>query len=448
MKRSSRRRLLSGIVLLSAFTAIGAAPTAETGAQTAAPPATTLAVRCGKLFDARSGALLGPHTLLVRNKRIAEVRPGADVVAEGAQAIDLSGHTCMPGWIDLHTHLSFRVDARAYDQLPRVNPADLALLGTLHARKTLLAGFTTVRNLGDLDNESIALRNAINQGIVDGPRVFTAGKAISATGGHADYSNGLNRKLVGDPGPFEAVVNSADDAYKAVRQRYKDGADLIKVTSTGGVLSLSKNGNGPQLRQQEIDAIVAAAHDYGFKVAAHAHGPEGIKRALRAGVDTLEHGTYLDDETLATMKRQGTWYVPTISAGVHVTEQAAVPGGYPEIIRPKAAELGPQAKRSVAKAVAAGVRIAFGSDAGPLPHGDNAREFVELVAAGVTPSHALQAATINAAEALGESANLGTLDPGKSADIVAVPGDPLADIALTRKPSFVMKEGRVYLQPN
>lgn len=443
MRSFCRRRALSGFVLLSAFAAVGAVPSPKDPANEGA----TLALRCGKLFDARKGAMLGPHTVLIRDGRIVSVEPGiADAV--GTEPADLREQTCMPGWIDLHTHLTIRVDARAYDQLPRVNPADLALLGAQNARKTLLAGFTTVRNLGDIDNESIALRNAINQGVADGPRIFTAGKAISATGGHADYSNGLSQKLVGDPGPREGVVNSADDAYKAVRQRYKDGADAIKITPTGGVLSLSKNGRGPQMRQAEIDAVVAAAHDYGLKVAAHAHGLEGIKRALRAGVDTLEHGTYLDDEALATMKRQGTWYVPTLSAGVHVTEQAGKPGAYPEIVRGKAMELGPQAKRSVAKAHAAGVRIALGSDAGPLPHGDNAREFVELVAAGLTPSQALQAGTINAAEALGEEASLGTLETGKNADVVAVPGDPLADIALTRKPSFVMKAGRIYVRPD
>lgn len=443
MNSRHRRRLLAGTILLFAFAAIGADPAASAIAQSDGAGS----IRCGRLFDAKSGVLLGPHTILVKGGRIVAVESGI-AASPSADAVDLSGHTCMPGWIDLHTHLTFQVDARSYDLLPRVNPADLALLGTRNARKTLLAGFTTVRNLGDIGNESIALRNAINQGIVDGPRMFTAGRAISATGGHADYSNGLNQKLVGDPGPYDGVVNSADDAYKAVRQRYKDGADVIKITPTGGVLSLSKNGRGPQMRQTEIDAVVAAAHDYGLKVAAHAHGTEGIKRALRAGVDTLEHGTYLDDETIAMMKRQGTWYVPTASAGAYVTEQAGVPGAYPEIVRPKAAELGPQSKRTLAKADAAGVRIAFGSDAGPLPHGDNAREFVEMVAAGVSPAHALQAATVNAAEALGQSADLGTLDVGKFADIVAVPGDPLADIALTRRPSFVMKGGRIYARPD
>ncbi|MCL1634014.1 amidohydrolase family protein [Luteimonas sp. SX5] len=443
MKPRYRRPLLAGMALLFAFAAIGADPAPDAAVQGDA----LQVLRCGKLFDAKAGALLGPHSVFVQGKRIVSIKPGVAVAAD-SKAVDLGGHTCMPGWIDLHTHLTVQVDARSHEMLPRVNPADLALHGTRFARKTLLAGFTTVRNLGDINNESIALRNAINQGVVEGPRIFTAAKAISTTGGHADYSNGLNQKLVGDPGPAEGVINSPDDAYKAVRQRYKDGADLIKVTATGGVLSLAKNGQGPQLRQAELDAVVAAAHDYGMKVAAHAHGLEGVKRALRARVDTLEHGTFLDDEAIAMMKRQGTWYVPTAAAIAYINEQAGVPGFYPEVIRAKIGGLLAQRRLSLDKAEAAGVRIAFGSDTGPLPHGDNAREFVELVAAGLSPAQALQAATVNAAEALGESAALGSIEPGKTADIVAVPGDPLADIALTRTPSFVMKDGRVYLKPD
>jgi imidazolonepropionase-like amidohydrolase len=437
------RRLLAGVSLLFAFTAIGADPAHANDAQ-----ARPVALRCGRLFDARTGTLLGPHTVTVHDGRIVAVESGIEAVASAADSIDLRRHTCMPGWIDLHTHLTYRVDAKAHDLIFRANAADYALLGAANAGKTLRAGFTTVRNLGDIDNASISLRNAIEQGLIDGPRVFTAGKAISATGGHADYSNGLNQKLAGDPGPIDGVVDSPDEAYKAVRQRYKDGADLIKVTPTGGVLSLSKNGHGPQMRQAELDAVVAAAHDYGMKVAAHAHGLEGIKRALHAGVDTLEHGTFLDSEAIATMKRQGTWYVPTAAAVAYISEQAEVPGFYPDLVRSKIAGLRAQRRLSLGGAASAGVRIAFGSDAGPLPHGDNAREFVELVAAGLSPARALQAATVHAAEALGEIATLGTLEPGKAADIVAVPGDPLADIALTRKPSFVMKAGRVHVRPD
>jgi imidazolonepropionase-like amidohydrolase len=418
---------------------------AQASAPIAANPGPT-ALLCGAMIDTVAGKKLGPHTVVVQGTRIVEIRDGA-AAQPGETAVDLSKQTCLPGLIDLHVHLSFEVNAALYTDLFRLNPADFALRGAGFARKTLDAGFTTVRNLGDIGGESIALRNAINQGVVDGPRIFTAGRAISATGGHADVSNGLNLARAGDPGPVDAVINSADDAVKAVRLHYKDGVDLIKVTATGGVLSYSKNGEGPQLRSSEIEAVVATAHDYGFKVAAHAHGAEGIRRAVLAGVDTIEHGTMLDDGLIALMKQRGTWYVPTLSAATFATEMADKPGAYPEIIRPKALALAPKAQQALARAYRGGVKIAFGSDSGPAPHGGNAREFELMAAAGMPAMSVLQAATVRAAEALGQESAIGSLEAGKLADVVAVPGDPVADIARMRQVSFVMKDGRIVRRP-
>lgn len=445
-----RLRLRTGIgrvaLVLACAAAVGLPPSRVDAAPDATSPAAKvqLALQCGRLFDAGAGRLLGAHTVVVDGGNISAVEPGlADV--PGAQAIDLRAYSCMPGWIDLHTHLTLRADARAQELLFRMNPGDFALFGASNARTTLLAGFTTVRNLGDTDNTSIALRNAIDAGWIEGPRIVTAGRPITGTGGHMDFSNGAAQRFAGDAGALEGIVNSVDDAYKAVRQHYKDGADVIKVTSTGGVLTLARNADGPQMREAEIEAVVAAAHDYGMKVAAHAHGVEGMQRAIRAGVDTIEHGTHLDAATLALMKQHGTWLVPTAGAGQHLTEQAATHGAYPEVIRRKAASIGPLALGAVAAAHRAGVRIAFGSDAGAIPHGQNAREFSALVAAGLSPVEALQAATVHAAAVLG-NARIGTLEAGKAADIVAVRGDPTVDITLTRAPTFVMKGGRVHLE--
>lgn len=402
---------------------------------------------CGKLFDSRSGALLGPHTVVVRDGRIAEVLPGRSAPIASARAIDLSDRTCLPGFTDLHVHLGSQSSPQSYSEGFRLDPVDYAFRSVGYAEKTLLAGFTSVRDLGG--EVALHLRDAINQGLVKGPRIFAAGKSIATTGGHADPTNGWNdalSHLVGPPGPTEGVVNSIDDARQAVRQRYKDGSDVIKITATGGVLSYAKSGDAPQFTVDEVKAIVDTAKDYGYRVAAHAHGKEGMVRAILGGVTSIEHGTYMDDEVMRLMKARGTWYVPTIYAGRFVAEKAKIDGYFPEVVRPKAARIGALIQDTAGKAWRNDVKIAFGTDMGVGPHGDNAREFLYMVEAGIPAAQPLQAATIRAAEVLGVD-DQGVLAPGKRADIIALPGDPLADIGNVLKVDFVMKDGAVHREP-
>jgi imidazolonepropionase-like amidohydrolase len=402
-------------------------------------------VHAGKLFDADSGRMLTEQTIVIDGDRIKAVEAGYRAPAAGEAVIDLKRMTVLPGLIDLHVHLTSQNSKDSYSEEFRLDPADAAYRSVRYAERTLHAGFTTVRDLGSDDNVSINLKRAIASGAIAGPRVFTAGKAIGSTGGHADPTNGRNMALRGDPGPAEGIINSPSDAWKAVRQRYKDGADLIKIMSTGGVLSYAANGQNPQLTEPEIAAVVAAAKDYGFKVAVHAHGAEGIKRAVRSGVDTIEHGTYLDDEGMKLMKQKGVVLVPTISAGKFVAEKAAIPGYLPDIIVPKALAVGPLIQATAGRAYKFGVPMAFGTDSGVSPHGDNAREFGYLVDAGVPPAEAIRMATVLAAKALGRD-DVGALKAGKLADLIAVEADPLADVHVLERVVFVMQGGRVVVR--
>jgi imidazolonepropionase-like amidohydrolase len=417
------------------------------GLAAAAPAlAETVALHCGETFDSKSGRLVGARTIVAVDGKVSQVLPGR-IAVPGAREVDLAGHTCMPGWIDLHVHIAQQSSPRSYEERFRLDDADFALRAVGYAEKTLLAGFTTVRDLGG--EVALKLRDAINEGLVKGPRIYAAGKSIATTGGHADPTNGVNAELsyvLGTPGPTQGVVNSPEEARQAVRQRYKDGSDLIKITATGGVLSYAKSGDAPQIMLDEIVAIVQTAKDYGYTVAAHAHGKEGMKRAIEGGVTSIEHGTYMDEEIFALMKKHGTWYVPTITAGRFVAEKAKVPGYFPEIVRPKAERIGAKIQDTFSRAYQAGVKIAFGTDMGVAPHGDNAIEFGYMVEAGMPAAEALQAATYRAAQVLAVD-DIGQIEPGFRADVVAVPGNPLADIALTRKVDFVMKDGVVHRAP-
>jgi imidazolonepropionase-like amidohydrolase len=401
-------------------------------------------IHAGRLIDGLSGQAAGPSTIVVEGERIVAVEAGHRAPGAEDRVIDLSQATVLPGLMDMHTHVSSENSRTSYLNRFTMDAPEVTLQSTVYARRTLEAGFTTIRDLGDRYNVSIALRDAIAAGKVVGPRIFTSGKSIATTGGHADPTNGWAPHIAGDPGPQEGVINGVADARKAVRQRYKDGADLIKVTATGGVMSLAKNGLNPQFKDDELKAIVDTARDYGFHVAAHAHGAEGMKRAIEAGVYSIEHGTYMDDEVIRLMKKHGTWYVPTIHAGKFVAEKAEEPGYLPEVVRSKAAAIGPQIQDTFAKAYREGVNIVFGTDCGVGPHGSNAREFEFMVEAGMPPMDAIRSATSVASGFLGVADRLGSLQAGKLADIIAVDGDPLEDISVMSKVRFVMKEGVVY----
>ncbi len=404
-----------------------------------------LYLHCGSIVDTEAGKILKEKTIVVSGNKIKSVQNGFINGSGDDIIIDLKSKTVLPGFIDMHVHIEGESSPTRYLDRFTKNPADVAFQSTVYAERTLLAGFTTVRDLGG-SGVNIALRNAINKGVVKGPRIFTAGKTIASTGGHGDPTNGMREDLKGNPGPKEGVVNSPEDAKKAVRQRYKDGSDCIKITATGGVMSVAKNGQNPQFTIDEIKAVVATAKDYGFLTAAHAHGDEGMRRAVVGGIKTIEHGTLMSEATMDLMVKHNTFLVPTISAGKAAAKMADIPGFLPPVVAKKAREIGPVSQVTFGKAYKKGVSIAFGTDAGVSPHGDNGKEFGFMHEAGMPIMETIQAATTTNAELLGMDTELGQLKTGFIADIVAVDEDPTKNVATLEKAIFVMKEGVIYKQ--
>ncbi len=400
-------------------------------------------IQCGTLIDGISASPRSNVTIVVEGNKILSVDNGFKQGGPSDKLVELKNKTVMPGWMDMHVHMETETSRGGHANRFTMNPADYAFQSVAFSEVTLLSGFTTVRDLGG-SGVNISLRNAINKGLITGPRIYTAGKSIATTGGHADPTNGYRADLMGDPGPDQGVINGVEDARKAVRKRYKDGADLIKVTASGGVLSLAKSGSNPQFTEEELQAVIETAKDYGMTVAAHSHGAEAMKRAIRAGVTSIEHGTFMDDEAIALFKKHGTYYVPTITAGKSVADSATIPGYYADIVVPKALATGPMIQATFAKAYKAGVKIAFGTDAGVFKHGKNWMEFKYMIEAGMPPMEAIKAATVSAAELLGVRDKLGSIEAGKLADIVAVDGNPLTDSNAFGRVVFVMKDGVIY----
>jgi len=404
-------------------------------------------IHAGRLIDGRSDEPREKVSIVVADGKITRIAEGYLEPEAGDKVFDLKEHTVMPGLMDMHTHLQSQFSKEVYTERFFLDESDYALRASVYARATLMAGFTTVRDLGDNGKTTSALKRAIDKRMIPGPRIYTAGKSIATTGGHADPTNSLRGDFRRDAGPVDGVVNGADDARKAVRQRYKDGSDLIKITATGGVLSLASSGENPQFTDEELKAIVETARDYNMRVAVHAHGAAGMKRAVLAGVDSIEHGTFMTDEIIGLMKEKGTFWVPTNMAGEWVAEKSKEAGYFPEVVRGKAAAIGPVMAATFAKGYKAGVKIAFGTDSGVSPHGENAREFELMCAGGMPPMKAIQSATLVAAQLLKVDDKLGTVEEKKIADLVAVKGNPLEDIALMKSVKFVMKEGVVYKEP-
>ena len=397
----------------------------------------------GNLLDTNNGEISKAVTIRIKGNKILEVTKGYATPKKNDEIVNLKQSYVLPGFMDMHVHLAQEYVPKA-ERRSKIEPEYRALFAANAASKTLMAGFTSVRNLGDGGMETISLRDAIKEGLVIGPRIFTSGKTIATTGGHGDPTNGMPKDNYSPPSPEEGVIDSPEDAKKAVRQRYKDGADGIKITATGGVLSVAKSGENPQFTDEELNSIVATANDYGLWTAAHAHGKEGMKRAVIAGINSIEHGTYMDQEVMDLMKSKGTYYVPTIMAGDWVAEKAKIPNFFPALVKPKAEKIGPQIQSTFAKAYKAGVKIAFGTDSGVSAHGDNWQEFILMTNAGMTNQDALKSATIETAKLLKIEDKLGQIKPGMLADIIAVQQNPVEDISTVENVIFVMKDGVIF----
>ncbi len=399
---------------------------------------------CGKLIDGHNLVVQPTMTIIIEGNKIVSVEKGYTNGKGEDINIDLKNKTVLPGFIDCHVHLETQFNKNSLLEQFTLSEADLAFNSVVNAKTTLLAGFTTVRDCGGT-GVNTSLRNAIAKGKIIGPTLLSSGKAISASGGHMDPSDGFREDAFRDlPSTKDGVADGKDECIKAVRLQFKQGADFIKIASTGGVLDLSKDGSGAQFTIEEIKTIVETAKDYGMKVACHAHGAEGIRRAILGGVASIEHGTLMNEEDMELAKKYNTYYVPTLTAQHSCMDSARIPGYFPKVIAEKALSICPKGTLTFSKAYKKGLKIAFGTDAGVFAHGKNAKEFTYMVEAGMSPMDAVLTATKVASELLGISEERGTLEKGKMADLVAVDEDPMVNISTLEKVCFVMKEGKIY----